>query len=38
MSNCPENRCQICWNDDIDSLAKADGLCERHWEEMESLL
>lgn len=33
-SDCPENRCQICWNDNIDSLVKSDGLCERHQEEI----
>lgn len=29
--NCPENRCPICWNDDIDSI-KAEGsdFCEEH--------
>lgn len=33
--DCPENRCPICWSNDIDSLKTEDGdYCEEHEEEL----
>ena len=33
--DCPENRCPICWSNDIDSLKTENGdYCEEHEGEL----